>query len=70
LRSKSPKLVIVTGTLVGPFAARPIKAVMEVATAAIVRTPLGISSTYTPGYESCEGIILSFKVEKYGKRNE
>jgi hypothetical protein len=30
---------------VGPFTARPMNAVMEVATPVMVRTPLGISST-------------------------
>jgi hypothetical protein len=35
---------MVVGSLTGPRAARPRKAVMEVATPVIVRTPLGISS--------------------------
>jgi hypothetical protein len=61
MRSKSPNPLMVTGLFTGPFRARPMKAVMEVATPVIVRTPLGISSTYTPGYVSCAGInILSF----------
>ena len=44
-RSKSAKLVTVTGRSVAPRAARPTKAVTEVATPVIVRTPLGTSST-------------------------
>jgi hypothetical protein len=44
-RSKSPKLVISTARLVGPFLARPTNAVVEVGTAVMVLTPLGISST-------------------------
>jgi len=37
--------LIVTGVFVGPRSARPMNAVIEVATPVIVRTPLGISST-------------------------
>jgi hypothetical protein len=48
-RSKSLKLLIVTGSSVGPRWARPMNAVIEVATPVIVRTPLGISLMYTPG---------------------
>jgi hypothetical protein len=36
---------MVTGWLVGPRKALPMKAVIDVATPVIVRTPLGISST-------------------------
>ena len=43
-RSKSAKLVIVTGSSTGPRAARPMKAVIEVATPVTARTPLGTSS--------------------------
>jgi hypothetical protein len=45
LRSKSPKLVIVVACSTGPRRAVPTKAVTEVATPAIVRTPLDSSST-------------------------
>jgi hypothetical protein len=38
-----------TGWFTGPCSARPMKAVIEVATPVIVRTPLGTSSMYTPG---------------------
>jgi hypothetical protein len=34
---------------VGPRGARPTNAQIDVATPVIVRTPLGISSMYTPG---------------------
>jgi hypothetical protein len=44
MRSKSPKLKIVVGSLTGPREARPRNAVMEVATPVMVRTPLAISS--------------------------
>src|SRR2546425_13229793 len=47
--SKSPKLLIVAAPFVDPRRARPMNAVIEVATAVMVRTPLGISSMYTPG---------------------
>ena len=38
-----------TGSFSGPRRVRPTKAVIEVATPTMVRTPLGISSIYTPG---------------------
>jgi len=47
--SYSPKLVISVGVSTGPFGARPTNAVVDVETPVIVRTPLGISSIYTPG---------------------
>src|SRR5215813_99194 len=56
LRSKSPKFVISTGSLMGPMRARPTNAAIDVATPVIVRTPLGISSIYTPGYVNALGI--------------
>lgn len=40
---------MVTGSLTGPRSARPTKAVIEVATPEMVRTPEGTSTTYTPG---------------------
>jgi hypothetical protein len=48
-RSKSAKLVMVTARFTGPREALPMNAVIDVATPVMVRTPLGISSTYTPG---------------------
>ena len=45
VRSKSPKLVNVTAWSTGPRTALPRKAVIDVATPVIVRTPLGSSST-------------------------
>jgi hypothetical protein len=49
VRSKSPKLLIVIAPSVGPRKARPVKAVIDVATPVMVRTPLGISLMHTPG---------------------
>ena len=43
-RSKSPKLVTVIGSSTGPRGAAPTKAVIDVATPTMVRTPLGTSS--------------------------
>src|SRR6266481_6294385 len=40
----------------GPRKARPTNAVIEVATPVIVRTPLGISSIYTPGKVGLTGM--------------
>src|SRR5947209_5522440 len=40
----------------GPWAAQPMKAPIEVATPVMVRTPLGSSSMYTPGYVRVEGM--------------
>jgi hypothetical protein len=44
VRSKSPKLLMVAGSFTRPRSARPMNAVIDVATPVIVRTPLGISS--------------------------
>jgi hypothetical protein len=49
VRSKSPKLLRVIGSLTGPRRARPRNALTDVATPVMARTPLGISSMYTPG---------------------
>src|SRR5208283_3105971 len=50
------------GLFTGPDNARPRNAVMDVATPVMVRTPLGISSIYTPGKVGDTGIgILSLK---------
>jgi hypothetical protein len=51
---------MVTGVFTGPRRARPTNAVIDVATPMIVRTPLGTSSTYTPGYVVWTGISPSF----------
>jgi hypothetical protein len=40
---------MITGSLTGPLRARPTNAVVDVLTPVMVRTPLGISSMYTPG---------------------
>jgi hypothetical protein len=40
----------------GPRLKYPRKAVLDVLTPVMVRTPLGISSIYTPGYEYVDGI--------------
>src|SRR5262245_58502597 len=50
-----------TGSSTGPRAARPMKAVIDVATPVIVRTPLGTSSMYTPGKvgETGTDVLLS-----------
>ncbi len=43
-RSNSAKPLMSTGSSVGPLTALPMKAVIDVATPVIVRTPLGTSS--------------------------
>ena len=48
-RPNSPKLLQIVGCSTAPRAARPTKAVIEVATPVIVRTPDETSCTYTPG---------------------
>jgi hypothetical protein len=48
-RSKSALLFSTVGSFTGPRRARPMNAVIEVATPVMVCTPLGTSSTYTPG---------------------
>src|SRR5262249_38246665 len=50
MRENSAKLCTRVATLTGPRWARPMNAVIEVATPVMVRTPLGISTTWTPGY--------------------
>src|SRR5882762_4779480 len=59
---------MITAWSLGPRAARPMKAVMEVATPVIVRTPLGISSMYTPGYVTGTGIVGSLPIWRAGDR--
>jgi hypothetical protein len=44
----------------GPRRKKSTNAAAEVPTAVIVRTPLGISSTYTPGYVGVTGIRASW----------
>jgi hypothetical protein len=45
---------------IGPSFAWPKKAAIEVAAPVIVRTALGISSIYTPGYVGVTGMGTSF----------
>jgi hypothetical protein len=59
VRSKSAHVKQVIGRVVDPRMVRPTKAVTEVATPVIVRTPLGSSSTYTPGQVGDAGIAAS-----------
>src|SRR6476646_2660008 len=57
--SKSLNELIVTAPFTGPRRARPMNAVIDVATPVIVLTPLGISSTYTPGNVGDTGMTVT-----------
>src|SRR5215468_6031390 len=56
VRAKSLYVVNRIGSFIGPNFVRPTNSVIDVATPTMVRTPLGTSWTYTPGYVGLTGM--------------